>query len=138
MNTNAKSSAVTKMRELNNYSATECISKFQELSLWRQLFGLGVTPEQCIDHQISYRSAAILIWAERVRQGAAWDHKPIVSHRFNAGNPNGEQHWHLYGNTLYYYDVWSNVHYGYIGIAAGFSESVFLDGAGFDALRPKC
>jgi len=134
INNNAKSSAVNKMRELNSYSATECITKFQELPVWQQLFGLRVTPEQCIDHQISYRAAALLIWIENVMQGAAWDHKPIISRRFHQRNPNGEQHWHLYRNTLYYYDVWSNVHYGYVGSAAGFSESVLLDGAGLEQI----
>lgn len=134
MNTNAAGSAVAQIRELNEYSPTECISEFQELPLWRQLLGLGITPEQCIGRQISYRSAAFLMWTKKVMQGAPWDHKPIISRRFNPRNPNGEQHWHLYGNTLYYYDVWSNIHYGYIGIAAGFSESDLLDGAGLEQI----
>lgn len=134
MNTNAVSSDVLKMRELNNYSATECIRKYQDLPLWQQLFGLGITPEQCVNQTLPYKSAALLIWAERVMQGASWDHKPIISHRFHPRNPHGDQHWHLYGNTLYYYDVWSNIHYGYVGIAAGFSESVLLDGAGLEQI----
>jgi hypothetical protein len=134
MNANAKSSDVTKMRDLNGYSATECINEYQDLPLWRQLFGLGITPEQCVDRVLPYKSAALLLWSERVMQGAPWDHKPIISRRFHPRNPNGEQHWHLYGNTLYYYDVWSNIHYGYVGIAAGFSESVLLDGAGLEQI----
>jgi hypothetical protein len=42
--------------------------------------------------------------------------------------------WHAYGGTAYYYDVWSNVHYGYAGTAAGFSESTLLDGAGLEQI----
>ncbi|VAW84796.1 hypothetical protein MNBD_GAMMA18-240 [hydrothermal vent metagenome] len=134
MNANAKSSDVIKVHELNSYSATECISEFMELSLWRQLFGLGVTPAQCINRQFTYSAAALLIWSKKVMQNAIWDHKPIISRRFNPRNPTGAQHWHLKGNTLYYYDVWSNVHYGYVGTAAGFSESVLLDGAGLEQI----
>lgn len=134
INANTQSSAVKKMQELNSYSATECISEFQKLPILQQLFGLGITPEQCINQQITYKSIALLMWAKKVMQGAAWDHKPIISRRFHPRNPGGEQHWHLYGNTLYYYDVWSNIHYGYVGIAAGFSESVLLDGAGLEQI----
>jgi len=134
MNANAKSSDVIKMHELNSYSSTECVSEFMELSLWRKLFGLGITPEQCINRQFTYSAAALLIWSEKVRQNAIWDHKPIISQRFHPRNLKGAQHWHLNGNTLYYYDVWSNVHYGYVGIAAGFSESVLLDGAGLEQI----
>lgn len=36
--------------------------------------------------------------------------------------------------TQYYYDIWSNIHYGYVGAAAGFSESVLLDGAGLEQI----
>ncbi|QTA85832.1 polymorphic toxin type 44 domain-containing protein [Desulfonema magnum] len=32
---------------------------------------------------------------------------------------------------LYSFDIWSNIHYGYIGLAAGFTEWVLLSGAGF-------
>jgi hypothetical protein len=41
---------------------------------------------------------------------------------------------HLYGSTPYYYDVWSNVHYGYVGRAAGFSTSTLRDGAGLEQI----
>jgi len=134
MNANVASDVTTKMQELNKYSIKSCISEFQSLPLWQQLLGLGVTPDQCVDREISYRTAALLMWAEKVRQNAAWDHKPIIRRRFNSRNLSGEQHWHLYGNTLYYYDVWSNIHYGYVGIAAGFSEAILLDGAGLEQI----
>ncbi|MBC7264519.1 MAG: hypothetical protein H5T64_09240 [Chloroflexi bacterium] len=30
------------------------------------------------------------------------------------------------------FDTWSNIHYGYVGIAAGFSADALLDGAGLE------
>lgn len=134
MSLNAASDDVAKMRGLNEFSATECITDFRALPVWQQLLGLGITPEQCIGQQLTYPAAALLVWAEKVRQGGDWDHKPIISQRFNGRNPSGEQNWHLYGRTLYYYDVWSNIHYGYVGLAAGFSEGVLLDGAGLEQI----
>jgi hypothetical protein len=65
-----------------------------------------------------------------VRQGGPWDHKPYIRKTFHPRVPGGEQVWHIHGNYVYYYDIWSNIHYGYVGAAAGFTESELLDGAG--------
>jgi hypothetical protein len=73
---------------------------------------------------VTYRISALIAWAAKVRQNGDWDHKPKIAQRFHPRVPGGQQHWHLYGKTLYFYDVWSNIHYGYVGRAAGFSEKV--------------
>ena len=84
--------------------------------------------------RLSYRGAALLTWGMKVRRNGDWDHKPKIAARFNPRTSGGPQHWHLYGNTLYFYDVWSNIHYGYVGTAASFSEAVLLDGAGLEQI----
>lgn len=38
-------------------------------------------------------------------------------------------HWHKYKNCDYFYDVWSNIHYGYVGLCVGFDEKILLGGA---------
>lgn len=134
MTTNAGGADVRRMLENNRFSGTGCIADFQKLPWWRQLLGLGITPQQCIDMEMSTRTAALFSWGFKVRQNGDWDHKPIIARRFNPRNTSGQQHWHLYGNTLYYYDVWSNVHYGFVGKAAGFSDAVLLDGAGLEQI----
>lgn len=75
-----------------------------------------------------------MVWALKVRQNGDWDHKPIIAARFHPRSQGGLQHWHLHGNILYYYEVWSNIHYGYVGRASGFSEAVLLDGAGLEQI----
>lgn len=82
---------------------------------------------------MTYSQAAPLSWGLLVRQDSQWDHKTVIPTRFHPRDPVG-QHWHLYNNTLYYYDVWSNLHYGYVGAACGFTESVLLDGAGLEQM----
>lgn len=73
--------------------------------------------------------AAYQMWAERVAPNRPWDHKPIIRHAlqakgiFNRG-------WQKYGQNDYFYDIWSNIHYGYVGVAVGFSPSELIDGAG--------
>ncbi|WP_241150813.1 polymorphic toxin type 44 domain-containing protein, partial [Pseudomonas viridiflava] len=60
-------------------------------------------------------------------QNRPWDHKPII--RRTIGGI-----WHKQGKYDYFYDIWSNVHYGYVGMAGGLSESVLLDGAGAEQI----
>ncbi len=134
MNRNAASADVAQMLALNSYSAEACILDFSQLALWKRVLGLGITPKQCIDMQLTSHSAALLNWAAKVHQGGDWDHKPKIASRFNPRGMGGPQHWHLYGDTLYYYQVWSNIHYGYVGRAAGFSEAQLLDGAGLEQI----
>lgn len=44
-----------------------------------------------------------------------WDHKPRIREVWGA--------WNRIGNTpnVYFYDIWSNMHYGFVGRASGFS-----------------
>jgi hypothetical protein len=117
---------------MNRFSAEACITDFTHLPMWKQILGLGIRPEQCVDMQLSYHSAALIAWGLKVRQNGDWDHKPKIAARFHPRVPGGLQHWHLYGSTVYFYEVWSNIHYGYVGRAAGFSTATLLDGAGLE------
>jgi len=133
MNGNAHGPDVARMAELNGFSADACIDDFTKLPLWQKLIGAGITPEQCVNMGMTYGTAALVSWGLNVRQDGEWDHKPKIARRFHPRS-SSVQHWHLYGYTLYYYDVWSNIHYGYVGTAAGFSASVLLDGAGLEQM----
>lgn len=134
MRQNSTGNDARRMREFNAYSSTECIREYQALPLWKKFF-LSDMPRQCVDTEMSSQVAALTIWALNVRQDGPWDHKPIIARTFHPAVPNGQQHWHVYtdGNA-YYYEVWSNVHYGYVGKASGFSDSVLLDGAGLEQI----
>ncbi|KFE54130.1 polymorphic toxin type 44 domain-containing protein [Pseudomonas syringae] len=74
------------------------------------------------------QAAAAVLWAKMVGQDQEWDHKPKLIIRFNGAA------WHKYGRHTYFYDIWSNVHYGYIGVACGFSEDWLFDGAGLEQI----
>jgi putative RNase toxin 44 of polymorphic toxin system len=134
MNTNAGGTDVKRMAEMNGFSSNACITDYNKLPFLNKLFGAGITPEQCLDMGMTYTMAALIAWGMKVRQNGDWDHKPKIAARFNPCVPGGTQNWHLYGNTLYNYEVWSNLHYGYVGKAAGFSDAVLLDGAGLEQI----
>ncbi|MDH1262060.1 polymorphic toxin type 44 domain-containing protein [Pseudomonas sp. GD03944] len=42
--------------------------------------------------------------------------------------------WQNCGQMDYVYDIWSNIHYGYVRRAGFFSESVLPDGAGLEQI----
>jgi len=83
-------------------------------------------------------SEAVLLWANQVAPNRPWDHKPYIKQIFSqyaverplkSGTPS-KSYYHKYKNHDYYYDIWSNIHYGYLGLICGFSEDQLLDGAG--------
>ncbi|CAM3704790.1 hypothetical protein VA7868_01504 [Vibrio aerogenes CECT 7868] len=79
--------------------------------------------------------AAYAIWAERVGPGQPWDHKNKISgnHDLDTHGESTQFH-HKYREFEYFYDIWSNIHYGYVGKACRFSDAELLDGAGLAQL----
>lgn len=68
------------------------------------------------------------LWFSLVQTGAKWDHKPILEMNLGLANPpdyyfplrnDAEHEW--------YYDIWSNIHFGFVGRAAGFSGKTLQD-----------
>ncbi len=68
---------------------------------------------------------ALLQFAQFVRSGAPWDYKSDMHSRF------GEWTLDAAEGKQYRYDIWGNMHFGFIGRAIGFSEDLLLDAAGF-------
>ena len=84
------------------------------------------------------RRAALASWAWLTMPGGIWDHKqyfdpkvnPERARQFATLGKTTEQYHHKYKGYEYFYDIWSNIHYGYVGRYIGFSEDALLDGAG--------
>lgn len=94
----------------------------------------------------SYTSTHLMLaletWALQVHGNAPimgsgpWDHKPILDDMLGlAGDPNNpkddDYYFPIRGDSEheYYYDIWSNIHYGYVGTAAGFDAETLQSGA---------
>ncbi|WDG76986.1 polymorphic toxin type 44 domain-containing protein [Pseudomonas chlororaphis] len=124
MNTNINSPSVRQMKDLNSFDLAEEARKYAALPFYMRL---GQHPDF---HSLALgkKAKAFAIWTERVGQNRPWDHKPKLLKLFD-----GEVR-HKQGGYDYYYDIWSNIHYGYVGLAGGFSESVLLDGAGAEQI----
>ena len=74
------------------------------------------------------RLGAYALWAWMVRQGGPWDPKGRIREQFHS------VYQPLRDGYEYYYDVWGNVMYGYLGTALGFSETELFEGAGAEQI----
>jgi hypothetical protein len=134
--TNSKSEKARAISRMNNLEGR--IAEWQKLPPLQR--GLNGIPQ-------NMRNEARLMWAGLVAPGMIWDHKPtIAGDRSNADGyelvknsvlrplrENGDAKnavYHKYNNHDLFYDVWSNIHYGYVGKVCGFTDSELLDGAG--------
>ncbi|SEM18033.1 Zn-binding Pro-Ala-Ala-Arg (PAAR) domain-containing protein, incolved in TypeVI secretion [Pseudomonas sp. NFIX51] len=124
MNANINSPSVRQMKDLNNFDPAMETRKYAELPFYMRL---GPGPD-FYSLALGKKAKAFAIWTERVGQNRPWDHKPKLKNLF------GEYPWHKQGAYEYFYDIWSNIHYGYVGVAGGLSESVLLDGAGVEQI----
>jgi hypothetical protein len=124
MNRNIHDPAVLEMKRLIEYDLEIAAQQFAALPL---LARMGGRPNFG-DIAIAKKAAAAVIWTKKVGQNQEWDHKPKLKKLFN------DTFWHKQGKYMYFYDIWSNIHYGYVGVIGGLSESVLLDGAGAEQI----
>jgi|DewCreStandDraft_4_1066084.scaffolds.fasta_scaffold22540_1 hypothetical protein len=68
------------------------------------------------------------LWFNLVAKDHKWDHKPILAKKLGLENP--PDYWFpIRGDSEHewYYDIWSNIHYGFVGRAAGFAAQTLQD-----------
>ncbi|MBQ54485.1 MAG: hypothetical protein CMK72_06230 [Pseudomonadaceae bacterium] len=123
MNKNIHDPAVLEMHELNSYDPLAKQLEYRELPLYLQL---GPTPN-FFGIALGKKTRAAAIWMGKVGQDQVWDHKKYLFANFRGA-------WQKQGEYDYYYDIWSNVHYGYVGVIAGVPEALLLDAAGVEQI----
>jgi len=69
-----------------------------------------------------FKAQAYEFWRRMVKSGAPWDYKPEVLRRFG---PSVEVN-----NVMYRFDILGNIHFGFVGMAAGFEAFELKVGAG--------
>jgi hypothetical protein len=65
------------------------------------------------------------LWKAWVGNRKPWDHKADIKKNFGEWAHDGES------ARFYNFDIWSNLHYGYVGRAAAFATWVLKSGAGY-------
>ncbi len=71
---------------------------------------------------VSEIATAFKMFYDAVKSDAVWDHKRYL-------NDKGTWYNHTDGYS-YYFDIWANLHYGYIGRYVGFHAAILLEAAG--------
>lgn len=84
---------------------------------------------QIFNDPVSNAALALVTWYSKVKSGAVWDHKPEIIRRCNLVS--GDMHFPIFGDTTHewFFDIWSNLHYGYVGTSVGFDEFTLISGA---------
>jgi hypothetical protein len=143
---NSQSIYALKIKLANEYDAVEeernWSVRTSKLNLFQRTANQLIKPN-FIEMEKNYKFTAYSIWAEQVGPNMEWDHKwKIAGEKKFSTNGETRRYHHKYQSYEYYYDIWSNIHYGYIGAFCKFSNSELLDGAGlaqllFDAVSLK-
>ncbi|MBN1890601.1 MAG: hypothetical protein JW850_21585 [Thermoflexales bacterium] len=83
--------------------------------------------EAWLSGNLAKQDAAMQAWTALVGTGATWDFKPdiILADKFIPGTYDI-----ILGNRQLHYDVIANIHFGFVGRAAGFSGELLKWGAG--------
>jgi RHS repeat-associated protein len=127
MVTNASGQYVRQMRQLN----TRCLAcAWEGVPLWYP--GVTEARNNALLADAEARATAYALWGWLVRHGGPWDHKSIIREQEKAAGRDPD--WQQVGDWKYSFDTWSNIHYGYVGIAAGFSADALLEGAGLEQI----
>ncbi|NJM31944.1 MAG: hypothetical protein HC848_02420, partial [Limnobacter sp.] len=143
MRTNIMGDAVHAMQRLNTLSGRLHKGLMEWDLLERGLRWLGITQTSLKNETLVIghtafglahpKAIAWGIWTYMVAQNSSWDHKPVIGACFTPRSST-VQNYHAWGDRRYFYDIWSNIHYGYVGQTAGFMEWELLDGAGLEQI----
>lgn len=75
------------------------------------------------------RAVALGIWYEQVKSGGPWDHKPILEKRYDLQSSNDFYFKVPDRDVEVSYDIYSNIHYGYVGRSSGISRFELIEAA---------
>lgn len=89
------------------------------------------------NHRSRSKITAAELWVGQVNTEKSWDHKnkirkkfkTVAVHRPLPSDQWSETFYHKYKEYDYYIDIWSNIHYGYVGRSVGFTANELLTGS---------
>lgn len=87
-----------------------------------------VAPQGCIEGRIEGRIIAWDLWIQMVKTGAPWDFKIPIREKYSGYEWGGE--YIQMCCSQYQYEAVANIHYGYVGRAAGLGNYELKVGAG--------
>lgn len=111
-------------------------STFDRLSWWKKGLYSAFPKIGFISTSGKHYSYACRLWSQLVGYNKPWDHKTYLKIKLKqylserqAKVVEDSWAWSKLNDHDYYFDIWSNIHYGYVGYHIGFSEDVLTGGA---------
>lgn len=122
INRNVRHPNVVRIRQLNRYDATQAMLTYKALPWHARCWARHpqIVAKSCKDE-------AVALWLEQMDDNREWNYRAKITQLQNSS-------WHKQGRYLYHVGLWAGIHYGYLGMAAGFRPGVLLDG--IDAQTP--
>lgn len=108
---------VRKMRALHRYDQAAATARYAALP-WYARLKERHPRRVAASHAVAARS----LWLELNTEHHSWDYRDRLGEKYGAL-------WHKHGAYAYHYGLWANIHYGYVGMVAGFSHQELLDGS---------
>ncbi|CAI3790140.1 hypothetical protein AHFPHNDE_03859 [Pseudomonas sp. MM227] len=122
INRNVRHAVVSKIKQFNRYDATSAMRTYQALP-WHARWWVR-NPQQVAR---ACKDEAVALWVEQMDENREWNYRAKVAQLQSST-------WHKQGQYLYHVGLWGGIHYGYLGMAAGFRPGVLIDG--IDAQTP--
>ena len=92
------------------------------------------------NHRSRSKITAAELWIGKVNTNKPWDHKNKIREKFKhvavyrplppPKSTWSETWYHKYRGHDYFLDIWSNIHYGYVGRSVGFTKDQLMMGSG--------
>lgn len=123
MKTNPFSIRGRQIHDANHYDIRAYYQELESAPWYLRLSARKTYIERKAEQQLS----AYMLFADIIGPSRPWDHKSTLRRMLG---PRLNKGWQRYGNFDYYYDIWSNIHYGYVGVALGFNTAELINSAG--------
>jgi RHS repeat-associated protein len=114
-------------------------SRGKSAELMRMMLAQGTACEDYYsssypDAQLGSILGAYIIFFDHEKSGGDWDHKPKLRQMLGIGKSWNDRYFPIRGDdeSEFFYDIWSNIHYGYVVLSIGFDRETlqFFPNAG--------
>lgn len=122
INRNVRHAIIGKIKQLNRYDPIHDLRVYNALPWHARWWARD--PQRVAK---ACKDEAVALWVEQMNDNREWNYRTKVAQLQSSI-------WHKQGRYLYHVGLWSGIHYGYLGMAAGFRPGVLLDG--IDAQTP--
>ena len=139
MRIDTASQELEEIRRLNeSHFLEDAIAAYENMTWWQQLLFGNQYLQKALGTDMAARSTALakfgcLVADGRLRPSCGqWDYKEEIGPRWGQAQKIDFCSIGYDEEEIFYYDIWANVHFAYVGMAGGFSEDLLLTGAAIE------